>query len=267
VQAVAEVSAISPQDSRNLRFTLLAAGSVRPDVISLNLADPESMAAAVKALGAAPALMDLSTGIQLVDARDVRGAVVVRSRVEIGLLPGDVIVAADKTEVGDTADFESYVARTRPGATLVLEVKRRGVSTAPIQVRVVSTPRVVGFYDKSLLANKLLLQFRLLAGEAADPDQQAAARLNLAVALMVLGRWDEAETELRQVSLPDGPGVSKGTVKYLLGLCLDELKRVPEANEAYGEAMLVREALLTTDGPLIRGLAEAKLRDKTRRNP
>ena len=93
---------------------------------------------------------------------------------------------------------------------------------------------------------------------ASDPFQQSVIRLNTAVALARLGECGVARDELKQVQLPDRPGVGSGTVQYLLGVCAEELGNRAEAEAAF-RAAAATESLLTEDGPAVKELAEARL--------
>jgi Flp pilus assembly protein TadD len=120
------------------------------------------------------------------------------------------------------------------------------------------TPRLVAMNDQSLLFNNLVLALRTrLATSGATPDP--IVRLNLAVALMRLGNFADALTELSRVTLAPGPGVSSGTVHYLLGLCHEQLGRLSEAEKQWRLAAADPDALLTEDGPFVKEAAESKL--------
>ena len=89
-------------------------------------------------------------------------------------------------------------------------------------------------------------------------------RLNLAVALARVGAWTEARLELQRVRLADGPGVSNGTVQYLLGLAEDRMGNIAEAEAAWKLAAQTT-ALETEDGLPVKDLAEARLQGLLRR--
>ena len=76
-------------------------------------------------------------------------------------------------------------------------------------------------------------------------------QLNLAVSLMQKGQYDPALTEaLNRLKLPDGPGLSAGTVSYLRGICLKALKKLPEARQQLEAASTQTDATLWShDGP------------------
>ena len=82
-------------------------------------------------------------------------------------------------------------------------------------------------------------------------------RLNTAVALTRVGECVAARDELKQVQLPDRPGVGPGTVHYLLGVCAEELGNRAEA-ESYFKMASATESLLTEDGPAVRDLVAAR---------
>jgi predicted negative regulator of RcsB-dependent stress response len=113
--------------------------------------------------------------------------------------------------------------------------------------------------DPSIFYNLALLDLRRRAARTAPPAETAAVNLNLAVVLMRLANWDEALTTLGRVQLPEGAGVSVGTVAYLRGLCLEGAGRTTEAQAAFAAAANAGEARLSSEGPLIAPLARARL--------
>ena len=112
--------------------------------------------------------------------------------------------------------------------------------------------------DPAILYNRALLDLRRRAAASSGPSS-AAANLNLAVVELRLGNFDGALTALGRVTLPDGPGVSAGTVQYLRGLCLEGAGRTSEARAAFTAAAEAGEARLSAEGPLVAPLARAKL--------
>jgi len=113
--------------------------------------------------------------------------------------------------------------------------------------------------DPSIYYNLALLDLRQRAARAAPQGETAAVNLNLAVVLMRLGNWDDALAALGKVQLPEGAGVSAGTVAYLRGLCLEGAGRTTEAQAAFAAAANAGEARLSSEGPLIAPLARARL--------
>jgi predicted Zn-dependent protease len=109
----------------------------------------------------------------------------------------------------------------------------------------------------------VLLDLRARAAELTDPFEQSVVRLNTAVALGRIGEWAAAQVELRQVKLPDRPGVGSGTVQYLLGVAAEALGNRAEAEAAY-KAAAATDSLLTDDGPRVKDLAEARLAELQR---
>ncbi|NDH64426.1 MAG: hypothetical protein EBY18_22900 [Alphaproteobacteria bacterium] len=89
-------------------------------------------------------------------------------------------------------------------------------------------------------------------------------RLSLAVALARMGSWSDARIELQRVKLNDAPGVSNGTVLYLLGLAAERMGNTTEAETSW-RAAAATPALLTEDGPPVKELAEARILELQRR--
>jgi len=117
----------------------------------------------------------------------------------------------------------------------------------------------VAMNDQSLLFNNLVIVLRARLAQSPGGASDPVVRLNLAVALMRLGNFEAARTELSKVQLTAGPGVSNGTVQYLSGLCYEALGQTAEAQQAWRAASTDADSLLTEDGPFVKELAEAKL--------
>jgi predicted negative regulator of RcsB-dependent stress response len=132
-----------------------------------------------------------------------------------------------------------------------------------VELTVQMRPRLIGVNDQTLLVNRTLVALRARLADAPDGDEKAAIRLNLAAALTRLESWDEARTELQQVTLPDGPGVGTGTVQYLMGLCAARQGNRADAEAAFKQAA-ASTSLLGEDGPAVKELAEARLAELQR---
>lgn len=270
VQGIAEIHVPGgAADPRNVLFTYLAAGSSTPETMRINLDDRDSLRNALALLNARAELVRVSSGILVADVQDVAGAVVLRqvwkTTGETTLSKGDVIVAADGGKLQDGSAFDALIARKKAGDKVTLDVRRAAGSAIQVTLEPLNLPQVVGYDDQTLLVNRLIVDFRLAGLDAATPYEETIARLNLGVMLMRGGNWTAARTELEKVTLPDGPGVSRGTVKYLLGLCHDAVGNTADADRAFTEAAASVEARLTSDGPLIKPLADKKLNDPARR--
>jgi hypothetical protein len=273
VQGVAEITVPSFREQRSLLLTYLANGSGVPETIPINLTDARSIQSAVAYFNGKFRVTRVGSGLSVADVKGVTGAVVLRQpwmlTGETQLVEGDVIVTADGAKVQDGSSFNDLIATRKAGDVVALQVQRKGAPGPLVPVRLTTHEfaQVVAYSDQTLPLNKLLLEFRL-AVEDAPPERQAIRRLNLAVVLMRVESWSLAKAELDKVTLPDlkvGEDISRGTVQYYLGLCLDRLGRVDEADQAYQAAMASRGALLTADGPPVQLLAEQQLKDKSRR--
>src|SRR5262249_62372015 len=103
------------------------------------------------------------------------------------------------------------------GQTVPVSVRSPTGTARSASVAVKVTPDTVPLSDKKLVYNGILLRMQERLREA-TPSDAGAIRLNLAIVQMRLGQYRQAVSQLEQLQLPAGPGVSGGTVSYLLGL-------------------------------------------------
>jgi hypothetical protein len=267
-QGIAAVTAPAASNRSRLVLTLLGAGISEPDVIEVNLDLQDTVASAVALLDRTLSFETPTLGLSAIDVADVAGPVVVAvdangPAVQAGLHPGDVIVAADSKPIADGMALANAVATKTAGQSVTLDVKDRAGTQRKADVKVLFRPRLLGVSDQTLLVNRTLVTLRARLGEAKDPVEQAAIRLNLAAALTRLESWSDARAELQQVTLTDGPGVGTGTVQYLIGLCAARLGNRADAETAF-KAAAASSNLLSEDGPPVKELAEARLAELAR---
>jgi PDZ domain/PEGA domain len=261
-QGVASVTVPSALDRSRLVVSLLAAGSGDPDIVEVTIDRPETFAAAVAQVDRAPSFFRPSLGLSAIDVRDVAGAVVIGVDAngpagKAGVAPGDVIVKANAQPIADAVALNTLLASRKGDEALTLELKDRAGAPKRADVTVAMAPRLVGLYDQTLLVNRMLLDLRNRLQTPGSPAEDSVLRLNLGAALARIENWSEARTELQRVKLPDGPGVSNGTVQYLLGLCADKLGSRADAEAAF-TAAAASEALISEDGPSVKDLVEAR---------
>jgi hypothetical protein len=266
-QGVASVTIPSSLNRNRLIVSLLGAGSGEPDVVEVSLDNPETVNLAVGRLDRGPAFFRPSIGLTTIDVADIEGAVVVGvdgPSAKAGILPGDVVTKANAQPVTDSASFAGLLSGRKADEDLTLEYKDKTGAMKRADVKVFMTPRLIGMNDQTLMINRILVDLRARVQTQGDPVEDSVMRLNLAVALARVENWSEARLELQRVKLPDGPGVSSGTVQYLLGLAADRMGNRAEAETAW-RAAAQSTALLTEDGPSIKELAEARLAELQRR--
>lgn len=145
---------------------------------------------------------------------------------------------------------------------LALEVRTTAGATKQVSGSVALATETWPMRTVSLPYNRVLVDLQEVAKSATSPAEIAATRLNLAIVHMGLGNWDDALAALGTVRLPDGSGVSAGTVAYLTGLCHEALANPVEAQAAFKRAAASPEARLSQEGPLVAPLAQRKLQGR-----
>ncbi len=257
------VALMAPTDlgTRSIRISLFFRGSSDADAIEFSLRDPGSIQKAVRTLNNTIEVLRYTAGVTLVDVLDQRGPVVaaVETAEGSGVARGDVIVSAGNVPVKTVADFVKAITNQRAAGSVAIEARDQTNAVKQLQLKIRPRFRLISMDDRGLPFNKLTVDFALQAATATDPAEKAAARRNLEVALMRLGDMEEASRELPSVSLPSGPGVSQGTVEYLLGLCYEALGRRTESEQAWKRALAHPGSELTEDGPTIKELLDRKL--------
>ena len=268
-QGIASVTVPSPTNRNRLVVSLLASGSADPDVIEIDLDSPDASARAVGRLDRGLSFFKPTLGLTVVDVADLEGPVVVAvdpngPAAKAGIQPGDVVLRANSQAVPDAAALLTLLAGRKGDEDLTLDLKDRAGAAKKSDVKVFMTPRLIGLNDQSLLVNKILVDLRGRLDQPGDPITDSVMRLNLAVALARVGAWPAARLELQRVKLNDGPGVSAGTVHYLLGLAAERMGNNAEAEAAW-RAAAASTALITEDGLPVKDLAEVRLQNLQRR--
>ena len=268
-QGIASVTVPSPSNRNRLVVSLLASGSADPDVIEIDLDIPDAAARAVGRLDRGLSFFKPTLGVTVVDVADLEGPVVVAvdpngPAAKAGVQPGDVVLRANSQPVPAAAALTTLLAGRKADEDMTLDMKDKAGAAKKADVKVFMTPRLIGLNDQSLLVNKILVDLRGRLEQPGDPVTDSVMRLNLAVALARVGAWSAARLELQRVKLNDGPGVSAGTVQYLLGLAAERMGNNAEAEAAW-RAAAASTALITEDGLPVKDLAEIRLQGLQRR--
>jgi hypothetical protein len=263
VQGVAGLAVTSP-DGEEMLLSLLAAGSAEPDVLAFKLSDAESMAAVRRALATVFPLYRHSAGLLAIDVLDIPGATIAQiepggAAATGGLTPGDIITSANGRAIKSVIDLEAALASLGDDRKLSLDVRGQAGGIRKAEITASLVPRALVVTDQTLLANKAILDLRQQLPSAMNTRDEPVVRLNLAIALMHAKSWALARAELERVTLPAAPGISNGTVQYLLGVCYDALGLPADAAKAWKTAAADATGLLTEDGPPIAEMAASRL--------
>jgi hypothetical protein len=264
VQGVAGIAVTSP-DGDEMLLSLLASGAAEPDVLAFKVSDAESMSAVRRALATVFQLYRHSAGLLAIDVLDIPGATVAQvepggAAAAAGIVPGEVITSANGRPVRSVADLEAALAALPEDRQLSFGVRAPAGGMRKVELVAALVPRALVMSDQTLLANKAILDLRRRLPAAMNTRDEPVVRLNLAIALMHARSWALARAELERVTLPSqGPGISNGTVQYLLGLCYDALGLPNDAARAWKVAAADTTGLLTEDGPPIADMAASRL--------
>jgi hypothetical protein len=174
------------------------------------------------------------------------------------LTPGDLVQQLDGQPVESALDFESKLGSRQPGQQVSLGVRTRTGQSRSLPVVLRRVPTLVTSSDRFQPANVTVAALRALLATTTDPELQPIVRLNLAAALLRAGDSAEALALLKDTTLPAGPGVSAGTVLYLLGEAALAQGDQASARQAW-ESASQAEGRLTDDGPSVRALASRAL--------
>ena len=258
------VAWLQPDDtgSVELRLALVAAGSAEPDHLTFRADSPGSVTQALTRLNTRLPLLRPSLGALVIDVLGQEGAVVARTdggpAQRAGLASGDLIVAANGQPVASGAALEGVVSGLAPGETLTLAVTGAGGATRSVTLTLAEAPALVTGTDRFLPGSVAIATLRTRLAAAGDGPEAHVLRLNLAAALLRAGDPAGARELLEQTTLPEGPGVSQGTVLYLLGQAFAASGDPAGARRAW-EAASALPGRLTDDGPLVRSLAARAL--------
>lgn len=261
-QGLAWVRPVRP-GGRELRLGLIAPGSAEPDELILVPNQPDSVKAALDRLRTPMTFTRGSAGLAVIDVLDLQGAIVADvepgSPAEAaGFEPGDVIVQLGGAPVSSALDFETRLASHAAGEQVSLGVRTRSGAEATRAVSLQRVPALAVTGDRNAPANVGVAVLRARLAQTSDPALQPIVRLNLGAALLRAGDAAGARALLEETILPPGPGVSAGTVQYLLGEAALQLGDQATARTAWQAA---RDAggRLSDDGPSVRLLAERAL--------
>ncbi len=236
----------------------------RPDVISIPSGGKESAAALAARLSAATQITHSWSGLIAVDTAEVSFPYV--HEVWPSAAPGTTVRPGDRVRsvagrpVTSRRDLEAAFSHRKPGEMVPVTVDRAG-TTRNAEVVARETAVLPRPGDPELLVNKILADMASLRARSEDPRLRSLAALITGVAYLRAGEPELALSRGFLVAdLPDGPGLSAGTVSYLRGLAMEMSGRDSQAaREAFAEASRAAQATLwRDDGPLVAPLAAAR---------
>lgn len=251
--------------TKDVVMHFLAVGSTAPDRYSLNYLDREALPGFVERLSTPTRLYGSWIGLTAVDTRLYEGPIVLSLDADgpaarAGVQVGDVVQGVAGSPITKALELLESVRSSAPGASLDLTLSRGGAAQQ-VTVPVGTTPIEIPMNEEGFLYNKAIVDLRhRMVVEPADAN---LAGLNVALCHMQLGDYETALKEyLPRVTLPDGPGISQGTVLYYTALAYLRLGERAEAARFFQQALGHDGATLqSNDGPRVAPLAQRRLRE------
>ncbi|HXI04270.1 MAG TPA: PEGA domain-containing protein, partial [Candidatus Saccharimonadales bacterium] len=205
------------------------------------------------------------SGIKLIDIRGSEHPVILdvspgSPAATAGITSGESLVSMGGADIRLASDFAAALSKASPGAPTTVKVQdEKGTHDVDVVMR--TTPVMLPLEDPEILYNKAIADLRQQAALAAgDKVAEGYAWMNVGLALMHFGEMELAIRDgFHQAELPDGAGISLGTIRYLTGLCYERLGLKTEAKTAFDQAAASPASTTgTNDGPLV--APSAKLR-------
>ncbi len=213
----------------------------------------------VARLNSVPRLQQPGLGLSLLDVPGEPGPWVLAASdlaLKAGIQVGKPILQLQGKTVATAQVFQQMVE----AATGPMAVSQEGLTlTLPVQTEALEIP--LGSPESCYPA--VLAQLRLLY-TGAKGDEANLIRLNQALVLMHVRKYDKAIELFRDARLSTVRGVSQGTIDYHTGLCFLRLGTTyqSEAGQAFRQALKYPQStLLGPDGPLVAPLARQALED------
>jgi tetratricopeptide (TPR) repeat protein len=236
---------------------LYSAWNPIPDRRSFATSGAEGLRRILFALDAPLPVESAWSGLKLIDVYGsshpvVLGVTAGSPAAVAGVAAGDLLVSVGASPIQKAGDLLPILRRASAGDDAVLTVETAG-KIHDVRIKYLSTPVLLAMKDPEILYNKAIADLRQAAATAGDASRRAYAWMNIGVALMHFGRYEEAIRDaLRKADLPEGAGISKGTVRYLTALCYEKYGLPNDARAAYLEAAASATATVEShDGPLV----------------
>jgi hypothetical protein len=256
----------APSGTAREKTDLLLYGRVQPipDRVRLEPSGSEGMRRLRTTLDASLAVKTSWVGLKLIDVAASPHPIVLGVTPDGpaalgGVQPGDAVVSVAAAPIGQVSDFHSLLDRARVGESAVFKLDSGG-RLREARVKILQSPQLLPLKDPDLLYNKAIADLLQMNAAAENPADRAYGWLNVGVALMHFSQWEQAlKDALRNADLPEGTGISRGTVRYLMGVCYEKLGMQREAGAAYQEASGMTSAtLVSNDGPFLAASARRR---------
>lgn len=221
--------------------------------------EQDPLASLAARLNASAPIQRPGLGVSVLDVSGEAGPWVVAASeqaLKAGLQVGKPILQVQGKPVPTVLGLRQLLETAKGSLSLSQE---GATTTLPIQMEALEVPLGSPDFCYPAVLAQLRLQYF-----GAKGDEANLLKLNQALVLMQLRKYDKAIELLRDARLSTVRGVSQGTIDYHTGLCFLRLgtNYQSEAGQAFRQALKYPQStLLGPDGPLVAPLAKQALED------
>ena len=196
----------------DVRLLVFRCGSAKPDTLSFSLADRSSLTRVIERLEFNWQSLSWVPGFTAIDVADQPGPIVGLVEPEtakLGVSAGDRILSINERAITSAGQMYRIAQELAQAGPAFIEFQGTAGAARKISLPIRPYVRAVSGEDETLPFNTLSATLQARKATA-EPALQAAIGLNIGIALINLGAFSQAVTELRDITLPAGSPISPG---------------------------------------------------------
>ena len=252
---------IFPDSNNQLSLWLFHRQIIQPEKITFASKSKSDLSLILRQLFRSPThLQCLDPGMVISDHRNqvVVSAILPRGPASsAGLHPGDIILQVNGVKTDDTRSFYRQI-QEQSDSILNLKISRNQ-ETLEMEIMPRKSPLLIPLHDSNRLYLLNLATYRQF--EDVSNSVYQSALINKGICYLTLGLYEKALSEaLMKCELPDGSGVSLGTLLFYRAFAFEQLGKYSNARRNYSIAAQKPLArFLSPWGPRVAPMALLKL--------
>lgn len=251
---------------RHVYLELYSVYHNQADTINLSFNDPEQTSKFVKRMDTPLTLFKNWIGIITIDTFLHDGILVVNvlpnsPAQAAGVKVGDVISKLNDSPISNNKEFNAKLAAFSEGEKIKVKLTTSEGLTNVLGINVSTSPIELPRNSPTIYYNNAIAGLKQLIRVEKDKSLKNFYQLNLGLCYMHFNNWQKAiEDAFSQTSLPQGSGISAGTLNYYIANCYQNLGYTDEAKKFFQHATNSPGATLeSNDGPAVDFMAKKKL--------